>query len=135
MFSEISKAVFLLDIAETEVRTAIDLADLEHSGAGSAAAYVLLRDALARLRECRALPNVQELPDQAPYDKQYPPPNLTPCEVFTAGDGAEITRYTYPATQEGTGSAESKAEPPPVKMVIQGPSRRFEKALESGDIP
>ena len=114
---EISKAVFLLDIAEAEVRAAIDLADLEHSGAGSAAAYVLLRDALARLRECRALPNVQELPDQAPYDKQYPPPDLPPCEVFT------------------TDSTEGKAEAPPAKLEIKDGNRRFNAALERGDIP
>ena len=117
MLREISKAVFLLDIAEAEVRAAIDLADLEHSGGGSAAAFILLRDALARLRECRALPSVQALPDQAPYDKQYPPPDLPPCEVFT------------------TDSTEGKTEPPPVKMVIQGPSCRFNEALESGKIP
>ena len=67
---EISRADFLLDIVEREVAEAIELADLENKGGGGAAAFVLLRDALARLKECRALPNVQALPDRPPHEKE-----------------------------------------------------------------
>lgn len=67
---EISKADYLLDVIEREVAEAIVLADLEHKGGGGAVAFVLLRDALARLKECRALPNVQALPDRPPYKKR-----------------------------------------------------------------
>ena len=115
MLREISKAAALLTDIRAEVKTALDL--IKGRCSTTAPTIVLLSDALRRIDECAALPNVQALPDQAPYDKQYPPPDLPPCEVFT------------------TDSTEGKTEPPPVKMVIQGPSCRFNEALESGKIP
>ena len=113
---EISKADYLLDVIEREVAEAIVLADLEHKGGGGAAAFVLLRDALARRRECRALPNVQALPDRPPYQEEYH--TLTPEETGSTA----------------TDASESKTVAPPVKMIIQDASRRFDKALESGEI-
>lgn len=112
---EISEATALLADIRAEVQTALDL--IKGQCSTTAPTIVLLSDALRRIDECAALPSVQALPDQAPYDKQYPPPDLPPCEVFTED------------------SAEGKADPPPVGMVLQGSSRRFNEALESGKIP
>ena len=112
---EISEATALLIDIRAEVQTALDL--IKGQCSTTAPTIALLSDALRRIDECAALPSVQALPDQAPYDKQYPPPDLPPCEVFT------------------TDSTEGKTEPPPVKMEIKDGNRRFNAALERGDIP
>lgn len=112
---EISKATALLTDIRAEVQTAIDL--LSGRCSTTAPTIVLLSDALRRIDECAALPNVQALPAPQPYERQYTPLDFSTGEVFTAGD------------------SEGKAAPPPAKLEIKDGNRRFNAALERGEIP
>lgn len=105
---EISKATALLIDIRAEVKTALDL--INGQCPTTEPTIVLLSDALRRIDECAALPNVQALPDRPPYKKEYH--TLTPDETGSAD------------------TTEDKTEAPPVKMVIQDASRRFD-----GEIP
>ena len=109
---EISKATALLIDIRAEVKTALDL--IKGQCPTTEPTIVLLSDALRRIEECAALPNVQALPDRPPYKKEYPP---------------EETGST------ATDASEGKTVAPPVKMKIQDALRRFDKALENGEIP
>jgi len=111
---EISKTAALLTDIRAEVKTALDL--IKGQCSTTAPTIVLLSDALRRIDECAALPNVQALPDQPPYKKEYH--TLTPEETGSTA----------------TDASEGKTVAPPVKMIIQDASRRFDKALESGEI-
>ena len=104
---EISKAAALLTDIRAEVKTALDL--IKGRCSTTAPTIVLLSDALRRIDECAAIPNVQALPDQPPYKKEYH--TLTPEET-------------------GSTASEGKTVAPPVKMIIQDASRRFD-----GEIP